>query len=53
MLLSILVGALIGFVGSTGYWLAVALVVVYGSVQNLDRNIVAVALGIGKPSIQH
>ena len=36
MVLSIAVGLLLGFVGSTGYWLAVVLIVVYGMIVWLD-----------------
>src|SRR5258708_15947264 len=38
MLLSILIAAVIGFVGSTGYWIAVGLVVAYGMIIWLDSS---------------
>ncbi|MBM3648386.1 MAG: MFS transporter [Alphaproteobacteria bacterium] len=51
MLLSIAVGALIGFVGSTGYWLAVGLIVVYGVIIWLDSSsLTAGAAGAADPA---
>jgi MFS family permease len=38
MILSILIGALIGFIGSTGYRIAVGLVIVYGMIIWLDSS---------------
>jgi MFS family permease len=49
--LSIVVGALIGFVGSTGYWIAVALIVLYGMIIWLDSSsLTAGAAGSAEPS---
>ena len=51
MVLSIVVGALIGFVGSTGYWLAVVLIVVYGMIIWLDSSsLTAGAAGAADPA---
>jgi predicted MFS family arabinose efflux permease len=51
MLLSIVVGGLIGFVGSRGYWLAVVLVVVYGMIIWLDSSsLTAGAAGAADPA---
>jgi predicted MFS family arabinose efflux permease len=51
MLLSILVAMLIGFVGSTGYWLAVGLVIVYGMIVWLDSSsLTAGAAGAADPA---
>jgi MFS family permease len=49
--LSIVVGALIGFVGSTGYWLAVGLIVLYGMIIWLDSSsLTAGAAGSADPA---
>jgi predicted MFS family arabinose efflux permease len=49
--LSIVVGALIGFVGSTGYWIAVGLIVLYGMIIWLDSSsLTAGAAGSAEPS---
>ena len=51
MLLSIAVGGLLGFVGSTGYWLAVVLVVGYGMIIWLDSSsLTAGAAGSADPA---
>lgn len=51
MVLSILVGALIGFVGSTGYWIAVVLIVFYGMIIWLDSSsLTAGAAGAADPA---
>jgi MFS family permease len=51
MVLSIIVGALIGFVGSKGYWLAVVLIVVYGMIIWLDSSsLTAGAAGAADPA---
>ena len=51
MLLSIVVGAAIGFVGSTGYWLAVVLLVLYGMIIWLDSSsLTAGAAGAADPA---
>jgi predicted MFS family arabinose efflux permease len=51
MLLSIVVGALIGFVGAQGYWIAVGLVVVYGMIIWLDSSsLTAGAAGAADPT---
>jgi MFS family permease len=51
MVLSIVTGALIGFVGSTGYWLAVGLVVLYGMIIWLDSSsLTAGAAGAADPA---
>ncbi|TXL73420.1 MFS transporter [Vineibacter terrae] len=51
MLLSIAAGAVIGFLGSTGYWLAVVLVVVYGMIIWLDSSsLTAGAAGAADPA---
>ncbi|CAN5919856.1 MFS transporter [soil metagenome] len=51
MLLSIVVGALIGFVGSRGYWLAVGLIVIYGMIIWLDSSsLTAGAAGAADPA---
>jgi predicted MFS family arabinose efflux permease len=48
--LSIVVGALIGFVGSTGYWIAVGLIVLYGMIIWLDSSsLTAGAAGSADP----
>src|SRR5262249_46697592 len=50
MVLSIIVGGLIGFVGSRGYWIAVVLVVVYGMIIWLDSSsLTAGAAGAADP----
>ena len=49
--LSIVVGALIGFVGSTGYWVAVGLIVLYGMIIWLDSSsLTAGAAGAADPA---
>ncbi len=49
--LSIVVGGLIGFVGSTGYWIAVGLIVLYGMIIWLDSSsLTAGAAGSAEPS---
>jgi MFS family permease len=49
--LSIVVGGLIGFVGSTGYWIAVGLIVLYGMIIWLDSSsLTAGAAGSADPS---
>jgi MFS family permease len=49
--LSIGVGALVGFVGSTGYWVAVGLVVLYGVIIWLDSSsLTAGAAGSADPA---
>jgi predicted MFS family arabinose efflux permease len=51
MLLSIAVGAVIGFAGSKGYWLAVVMVVVYGMIIWLDSSsLTAGAAGSADPA---
>lgn len=51
MILSILFAAVIGFVGSTNYWLAVVLLVAYGMVVWLDSSsVTAGAAGNAEPS---
>ncbi len=51
MLLSIAIGALIGFVGSHGYWLAVGLIVLYGMIIWLDSSsLTAGAAGSADPT---
>ncbi|MCW5747213.1 MAG: MFS transporter [Alphaproteobacteria bacterium] len=51
MLLSIAAAALIGFVGTLGYWLAVVLVVVYGMIIWLDSSsLTAGAAGAADPA---
>jgi len=51
MLLSILTGAAIGFVGSTGYWIAVGLIVLYGAIIWLDSSsLTAGAAGAADPA---
>lgn len=51
MLLSIAVGAVIGFAGSMDYWLAVGLVVVYGMIIWLDSSsLTAGAAGAADPA---
>jgi len=51
MLLSILTGAVIGFVGSTGYWIAVGLIVLYGAIIWLDSSsLTAGAAGAADPA---
>src|SRR5204862_8288982 len=51
MLLSILIAAIIGFVGSTGYWIAAVLLVVYGMVIWLDSSsLTAGAAGAADPA---
>ena len=51
MLLSIVVGALIGFVGAQGYWIAVGLVVLYGMIIWLDSSsLTAGAAGAADPA---
>src|SRR5689334_2406050 len=51
MLMSIAVGALIGFVGAQGYWIAVGLVVVYGMIIWLDSSsLTAGAAGAADPA---
>jgi predicted MFS family arabinose efflux permease len=49
--LSVVVGALVGFVGSTGYWIAAALLVFYGVVTWLDSSsLTAGAAGSADPA---
>jgi MFS family permease len=49
--LSIITGALVGFVGSTGYWLAVGLIVLYGMIIWLDSSsLTAGAAGSADPA---
>lgn len=49
--LSIVVAGLIGFVGSTGYWIAVGLIVLYGMIIWLDSSsLTAGAAGSAEPS---
>jgi len=49
--LSIVAGALIGFVGSTGYWIAVGLIVLYGMIIWLDSSsLTAGAAGSADPA---
>lgn len=51
MLLSILIAAVLGFVGSTSYWVAVVLLLVYGVVVWLDSSsLTAGAAGTAEPS---
>lgn len=51
MLLSILVGAAIGFLGSMGYWIAVGLIVFYGMIIWLDSSsLTAGAAGAADPA---
>ena len=51
MLLSILLAAVLGFVGSTSYWVAVVLLLVYGVVVWLDSSsLTAGAAGTAEPS---
>jgi predicted MFS family arabinose efflux permease len=51
MALSIVVGGLIGFVGSTGYWIAVGLIVLYGMIIWLDSSsLTAGAAGAADPA---
>jgi MFS family permease len=51
MLLSIVVGASIGFVGAQGYWIAVGLVVLYGMIIWLDSSsLTAGAAGAADPA---
>jgi MFS family permease len=51
MLLSILIGASIGFLGSMGYWIAVGLIVFYGVVIWLDSSsLTAGAAGAADPA---
>jgi predicted MFS family arabinose efflux permease len=51
MLLSIAVGAVIGFLGSTGYWVAVLLVIAYGMIIWLDSSsLTAGAAGAADPA---
>ncbi len=51
MLLSILVAAVLGFAGSTSYWIAVVLLLVYGVVVWLDSSsLTAGAAGTAEPS---
>src|SRR5258708_8078012 len=51
MLLSIAVGAVIGFVGAQGYWMAVGLVVFYGMIIWLDSSsLTAGAAGAAHPA---
>jgi len=51
MLLSIVTGAAIGFVGSTGYWIAVGLSVLYGAIIWLDSSsLTAGAAGAADPA---
>jgi MFS family permease len=50
MALSIVCGALIGFVGATGYWLAVGMIVLYGAIIWLDSSsLTAGAAGSADP----
>jgi MFS family permease len=51
MMLSIVTGAAIGFVGSTGYWIAVGLIVLYGAIIWLDSSsLTAGAAGAADPA---
>lgn len=51
MVLSILTGAVIGFLGSLGYWIAVALIVLYGMIIWLDSSsLTAGAAGSADPA---
>lgn len=51
MVLSILTGALIGFLGSLGYWIAVGLIVLYGMIIWLDSSsLTAGAAGSADPA---
>ena len=51
MLLSILIAAIIGFVGSQGYWIAAVLLVIYGMVIWLDSSsLTAGAAGAADPA---
>jgi predicted MFS family arabinose efflux permease len=51
MLLSIVTGAVIGFAGSTGYWVAVGLIVLYGAIIWLDSSsLTAGAAGAADPA---
>jgi predicted MFS family arabinose efflux permease len=51
MALSIVVGVLLGFVGSTGYWIAVGLIVLYGVIIWLDSSsLTAGAAGSADPA---
>jgi len=51
MMLSILIGGSIGFLGSTGYWIAVVLIVIYGMVIWLDSSsLTAGAAGAADPA---
>ena len=51
MMLSIVTGAIIGFAGSTGYWIAVALIVLYGAIIWLDSSsLTAGAAGAADPA---
>ncbi len=51
MILSILFGAVVGFLGSTSYWLAVVLLIAYGMVVWLDSSsVTAGAAGNAEPS---
>jgi MFS family permease len=51
MLLSILLAAILGFAGSTSYWIAVVLLLVYGIVVWLDSSsLTAGAAGTAEPS---
>ncbi len=51
MMLSILTGAAIGFLGSLGYWIAVALIVLYGMIIWLDSSsLTAGAAGSADPA---
>ncbi|MFO1087584.1 MAG: MFS transporter [Reyranellaceae bacterium] len=51
MMLSIAVGAVIGFLGSLGYWIAVALIVLYGMIIWLDSSsLTAGAAGSADPA---
>ena len=51
MLLSIVTGAVIGFAGSTGYWIAVGLIVLYGAIIWLDSSsLTAGAAGAADPA---
>ncbi len=51
MILSVLFGAVVGFLGSTSYWLAVGLLIAYGMVVWLDSSsVTAGAAGNAEPS---
>ncbi len=51
MLLSILTGAVIGFLGALSYWIAVALIVLYGAIIWLDSSsLTAGAAGAADPA---